>query len=493
MLFRTLMMVLLLTSISFAEELTLEKAIENTLKLQADIITSKLGSEASKRAYAGAGGAFDHVLSSNAEIASAETPLGKIEKQAYNNDKLTSDTQTYVVKLSKLSRSGISVETSASVFRENDAPYNKPTQSTSTIGVAIHFPVFDLLMENTNSTNEKIALENSRAKIDDYYFQASTSIYQTIIAYWSYLAAYERLLVYKKSEQNIQKMLSDFEKLVEAKERPRSDANQIRANLAMKRGLVVSGERDLSTLGYQLATFMGVSIDEATLSPPRAQWATVRDIGELSADTCIQNAYQNRFDIKSLESVVHAAELMLDMARRGMKPDLNLYVSADCSDKGRYVSEDVVSNARTVKAGILFSTPLGNRFGKSDVAQKEIALRQWRLNVANAKRKAGLDVTSSLNELKQNLKAYEFSVETVNLYQEALTVEEKKLQLGMSTVLDVINTRENYQNALISKIEGLRLVAVSLAGVAYNTGELITADGDKIMVNLATLYSLNRR
>lgn len=491
MLFRALILVLLLTSTTCAEELTLEKAIENTLNLQADIIYSKLTSDASRSAYVGAGGAFDHVLSSNAEIASTETPLGAIEKQTYDNDKLTSDTQTYAVKLSKLTRSGISVETSASVFRENDLFYNQPTQSTSTIGVAINFPLFDLLMENKNSTIEKIALENSRARIDDYYFQASTSIYQTIIDYWTYLAAYERLLVYIKSEQNIQKMLSDFEKLVEAKERPRADANQIRANLAMKHGLVVSGERDLSTRGYQLAKSMGVSIGETTLSPPRVKWVTVRDPGELSADTYIQNAYKNRFDIQSLERVLHAAELMLDMAKRGMKPDLNVYVSADYSDKGRYVSADVVSNARTVTAGIFFSTPLENRFGKSDVAQKEIALRQWAINLANAKRKADLDVTSSLNELKQNLKVYEFSVETVNLYQEALTVEEKKLKLGMSTVIDVINTRENFQNALISKIESLRLVAVSLAGVAYNTGGMITADGAKIMVNLSTLYSLN--
>lgn len=493
MLFRALVLVLLFTSITCAEELTLEKAIENTLKLQADIITSKLDSDASKSAYAGAGGAFDHVLSSNAEIASAETPLGAIEKQTYNSDKLTSDTETYAVKLSKLTRSGISVETSASVFRQNDAPYNQPTQATSSIGVAINIPLFDLLMENKNSTNEKIALENSHARVDDYFFQASTSVYQTIAAYWNYLAAYERLLVYKKSEENIQKMLSDFEKLVEAKERPRADANQIRANLAMKQGLVVSGERDLSTLGYQLATSMGVSIDETTLSPPKVQWVTVDDPRTLSADSYIRNAYKNRFDIKSLERVVHSAELILDMARRGMKPDLDVYVSADYSDKGRDVSADVVSNARTVKAGILFSTPLERNFGKSDVAQKEIALRQWTINFANAKRKAALDVTSSLNELKQNLKAYEFSVETVNLYQEALTVEEKKLKLGMSTVIDVINTRENYQNALIAKIEGLRLVAVSLAGVAYSSGGMITADGDKIRVNLSGLYSLNTK
>lgn len=491
MLFRALVLVLLFTSIACAEELTLEKAIENTLKLQADIINSKLDSDASKNAYAGAGGAFDHVLSSNAEVASAETPLGEIEKQTYNSDKLTSDTETYAVKLSKLSRSGIRVETSVSVFRQNDVPYNQPTQATSSIGVAINIPLFDLLMENKNSTNEKIALENSHARVDDYFFQASTSVYQTIAAYWNYLAAYERLLVYKKSEENIQKMLSDFEKLVEAKERPRADANQIRANLAMKQGLVVSGERDLSTLGYQLATSMGVSIDETALSPPKVQWVTVDDPRTLSADTYIQNAYKNRFDIKSLERVVHSAELMLDMARRGMKPDLDVYVSADYSDKGRDVSADVVSNARTVKAGILFSTPLERSFGKSDVAQKEIALRQWKINFANAKRKTALDVTSSLNELRQNLKAYEYSVETVNLYQEALTVEEKKLKLGMSTVIDVINTRENYQNALIAKIEGLRLVAVSLAGVAYSSGRMITADGDKIMVNLSGLYSLN--
>ena len=495
MLFKVLLLFFLLASSSFAEELTLERAIESTLNLQADILYGKLSAESSERVYEGASGPFDHVLSSSAEIAYAQTPLDEIEKKLYKRDVLKTEPQTYALKLSKLTRSGIGIATTASVLNSNDISpaLTQPRESATTIGVSINFPIFDLLMENTSTTYEKIALENNKAVINDYFFQASTSVYQTVLNYWSYLAAYERLLIYKDNEQNTRKMLADFESLVKTGERPRADANQIKANLAVKHGQVVAGEKDLVTTGCELAKSMGVSYDGTTLPLPKGQWANVENSGPLVADEFIQQAFKNRFDIKSLESVVRSSELMLESSRRGVKPDLDFYVSADFADKGDHVSGDAVDNARTVKAGVVFSTPLGNRSAKSDLAQKAIQVRQKSLKLANGKRKASFEVASSIHELAQNLKAYGFSLETVQLYQESLRVEEEKLKLGMSTVIDVINTRENYQNALVAKIENMHQVAVSLAGVLYDTGELITVEGDRISVNTAALYSLKGR
>ncbi len=61
----------------------------------------------------------------------------------------------------------------------------------------------------------------------------------------------------------------------------------------------------------------------------------------------------------------------------------------------------------------------------------------------------------------------------------------------MSTVIDVINTHENYQNSLVSNIEDLRLVAVALAGVVHDSGGMVNVDGDEISVNIPALYSMN--
>lgn len=494
MLLRLSLLILLLNSTAFAEELTLERAIQNTLKLQADIIYSKLSSDASKSVYEGTRGPFDNTLTSRAEIASTQTPYDGVEKKLYKKDLSTVKSQTYNIQLSKLTRSGVGVQASANLLTSNDiAPdLNQPRESTPTIGVAINFPIYDLLMENRNTTNEKIALEKSKASLNDYFFQASTSVYQTVVNYWNYLASYEQLLIYKKSEQITQKMLLDFQKLVEKGERPRADSNQIKANLADKQARVVTGEKDLVSKGYELAKSMGVPYEDVELSPPKIQWVKANDPGKFVVDEFIQNAYEKRFDIKSTEIIMRSAELMLESSKRGLKPDLNVYASAYASDKSPHVSGNVISNAGTFTAGISFTQPLENSSAKSDVIQKEIALRQMKLNLANVKRKAGIDVASSLNELKQSMRAYEYSLKTENLYQEALKVEGQKLKLGMSTVLDVINTHESYQNALASKIENLRIVAISLAGVVYDTGEMLSVDGDKILVNMPALYSLSK-
>lgn len=493
MLLRALVLFLFLASTSFAEGLTLERAVESTLTLQADILYGKLSAESSERAREGAGGAFDHVFSSSAEIAHAQTPLNETEKKLYKRDVLKTEPQTYSLKLSKLTRSGIGIATTASVLNSNDVTpsLTQPRESAATLGVAVNFPIFDLLMENTSTTYEKIARENTRTVLHDYFFQASTSVYQTVVNFWSYLAAYERLMIYRDNEQNTRNMLADFEKLVKTGERPRADAIQIRANLAVRHGQVVEGERDLDTAGAELARSMGVAYDGTALPLPEGRWADVENIGTPGVDESIQRACEKRFDIRSLESAVRSSELMLDASRRGVKPDLDFYVSADFSDKGPHVSGDVVDNARTVKAGVVFSTPLGKRSARSDLAQREIELRQKSLKLANAKRKASFDVASAIRELEQNLKAHAYAMETVKLYQESLRIEEEKLKIGMSTVIDVISIRENYQNALVSRIESLRQVAVSVAGVLYDSGDLVTVDKDRISVDSAAFYSFD--
>ena len=484
----------LITSVSCAEELTLEQAIESTLNLQANIISGKLDADAATSAVEGSRGPFDPVLSSSAVVSSAQTPLNMIERDLYRRDLLESDLQTYALTVNKLTRSGIGFETTAgfSGVKDVSSASSRYGESAATIGVAVNFPIFDLLMENIYTTNEKIAIENSRAVLNRYFYQASTSIYQTVLNYWSYLAAYERLLILRSIEQNTAKMLSDFEKLVENRERPRSDAIQIQANLAVKHGQVVNGEKNLAVLGFELAKSMGVPYDgNSLLSPKEGRWVDILDPETLSADERISDADKNRFDIKSIESINRIAELMIDSSKRGLKPDLNFFVSADYSDKGAHVPGELFDNAKTVKTGLVFTTPLQNRSARSDVALKEINLRRRALDLADARRRAAFEVASSVNELKQNLKAYQFSLNTAALYRESLRVEEEKLKHGMSTVIDVLNTRENYQNALVARIENLRMVAASMAGVLYATGEIVTIADQAISVDVSALYSLH--
>lgn len=491
MAYRALLLLLLLPAISCAEDLTLEQAIQRTLNLQANIIVSKLSHDASKSSYQGTSGAFDNILSSKAQYSSEQTPLSSSQKELYKTDILKNEKQTYNVQLNKLFRSGLSLETLAQVDTDNDLSLGDPKNATSTVGISVNFPIFDFLMENQNTTNEKIALENTTSTLQDYFSQVSTSVFQTVVSYWAYLAAYERLSIYKTSVQNTQKMLNDFEKLIETGERPKADANQIKANLAFKQGRVVTGERDLATSSYDLAKVMGIPFESTLLPPPKVMWADVQEPAPSLIDQLINQAHTQRFEIKALESNIRSAMLLLNSSERGLKPDLDLFVSAYLSDKGRHVSEDIFDNAETVSAGIVFTQPLENSLAQSDVTQKQIAIRQLKISLADTKRKVSLDVATSMNNLTQSLKAYELSVETVALYEESLRVEVKKLKLGMSTVLDVINTHENLQTALISKVEDLRAVAVALAGVVYDSGGMINVNGDILTVNIPSLYTLN--
>lgn len=491
MAFRFLILLLILPAFCLAEELTLEQAIYNTLQLQADINISKLSYDTSQSTYKGTSGPFDNTLSASGQLSSDQTPLSSTEQESAGIDIFEADKQTYSVTHSKLFRSGIELQTSANIETATNQSLDTPDEASSSIGATISFPIYDFLLENQNTTNERIALEGTNASLQDYYTQISTSIYQTVVSYWNYLAAYEKLILYKESVENTEQMLKDFQKLIDSGERPKADANQIKANLAVKQGRVINGKKDLDALGNQLSNAMGIPFSTAPLPPPKVRWVDVEEPVEAILEQLVLTAQSQRFSIKALESNIRSARLLRDSSRRGVKPDLDLFVAASLSDKGRNVSTDVFDNAETLSAGVIFSMPLENNAAESALTSNEIALRQLAINLADTKRQVSIEVATALNNLRQSLKAYEYSLETVALYEESLRVEVQKLKLGMSTVIDVINTHENLQSALISKVEDLRLVAVALADVINNIGGIISTDGEQVTVNISSLYSMD--
>lgn len=74
--------------------------------------------------------------------------------------------------------------------------------------------------------------------------------------------------------------------------------------------------------------------------------------------------------------------------------------------------------------------------------------------------------------------------ETVKLYAKApMETEKRKQSLGMSTVLDVVSTSDNYRDALLQKTEYIRQAAVAAAKFAYVSGTILTVENNSAVIN----------
>ena len=77
--------------------------------------------------------------------------------------------------------------------------------------------------------------------------------------------------------------------------------------------------------------------------------------------------------------------------------------------------------------------------------------------------------------------------EAVAFYQKAMGHEEKKLHLGMSTLIDVATMDDYLRRALLAEVSSRQAYAAAVARLRHETGTLILTDNDKHKVSGDTL------
>lgn len=82
------------------------------------------------------------------------------------------------------------------------------------------------------------------------------------------------------------------------------------------------------------------------------------------------------------------------------------------------------------------------------------------------------------------------SQEAVRSYRTALDNEKKKFKLGISSLLDLIQTEDSLTNALLNEISAQRKLSTVLARLRFETGTMLSADQKKISVSMEELTTI---
>ena len=82
------------------------------------------------------------------------------------------------------------------------------------------------------------------------------------------------------------------------------------------------------------------------------------------------------------------------------------------------------------------------------------------------------------------------SQEAVRFYRSALDNEKKRFQLGISTLLDLIQTEDSLTNALLNEISAQRKLSSVLARLRFETGTILSADQKKVSVSMEELTTI---
>jgi outer membrane protein, heavy metal efflux system len=197
-------------------------------------------------------------------------------------------------------------------------------------------------------------------------------------------------------------------------------------------------------------------------SPVKPALQISEEFNEQTEKDLLQQAYQYRFDLLSIERQLKASALNQQLAKAQRIPDITLGAEFD-----------TIGPKNDPGAGFGFSIPLPlfNR-NQGEIAKKKAEYHQLEIQKDRVKRQILSDVRQSVNNFEASKKVFvAYGIRKKDM-EELMEKTEKAFSLGGLTVLDLLDTEKTYRNFMTKYNQSL--VQANLNGnlLKVYTGEL---------------------
>ncbi|MBI4799482.1 MAG: TolC family protein [Desulfarculus sp.] len=468
------------------QAISLMEAARLALAQNPQIRLAEQAVEASKGALETARGRFDFTLASSLAQSYNTLPLAKLYRDAYRRSFQTTNLTSFDMEAKQLLYNGVLLNPYVTVTRTRDTlDYPVLPASQATVQFQVVVPLLKGLGEEATGAPERAAQRDLESAQMSYLHSISQNLYNAINGYWLLRQAQYSLDVNIESEARARKLLEEVRFLVEADQTPRSTMVNLQANLGLKsaqrqaaqRSVLAAAENLANSLGLSGRGVMGMPLAADEFPPPQAMPLVA---GE---DIYRGMAMVRRADLKAAKAKEQAAQENLVAALDAMKPKVSLTLAAGYNGLSEIESYD--SYGRSITDGIYgpsvlgkldFEFPLQNRAARGQMLASKAQLRQAQINHGDLARQVELGVTSALATMAAAARQYADASGSVENYRQSADDERIKFQLGISTILDVIQVEDQLTSALLNQVAALQGYASALARLRYETGTLLSGD-----------------
>ena len=391
---------------------------------------------------------------------------------------LVSHTASYDAQVTQ----GFSTGTTAQFAWNNQRGSSTSTFNTfnpfiqSSISFAISQQLLRGFGRSVNRRNIMIAKNNR--KIADLAFaqQAITTVTNVINAYWELVYARENVQVQQQAVSVAEKLYNDNRKQLEIGTMAPLDVTRAESELATDRqNLIVAQTVQLTD---QQALINLISKDP--LSPnivsveiiPSDQPTPPAAIEAPSFEASVKEAFANRPDLREQVYNLENADIDVRATHNALRPILTMtgqYSSVGLSGNSVDLTTGVVTKEgwTTAQSQIFHNEfpeyfgqlslqlPLRNRSAQADNQRAILTQRQLQAQIQQLKNAAVLDVRNTYVALEQNRARVEAASKARELQQQTFEAEQKKYQLGASTVYNVILTQRDFIAAQGTELRAL--------------------------------------
>jgi outer membrane protein len=258
----------------------------------------------------------------------------------------------------------------------------------------------------------------------------------------------------------------------------------VQGNLAAKRVTRISAEQGVVDARVRLGLAMGLGADEtaglgrATTPFPAGEPGGAETI---ATPALVDQALGARPDLRATEKSVESARVLFDAARENLKPRVDLATSIG------YAGLQIGGNSATslfspvfrnvpgpdVSIGFRYQWATSNVGARGALLQTESSYEQQRIARQDLQRQIRTGVYQASASMDRNAAAMTEAHQAVSLYEATVRSEQRKFQLGVSTLFDTIQAADALTNVKLAEISVEREYAVALATLRFQTGSLI--------------------
>ena len=355
---------------------------------------------------------------------------------------------------------------------------------TSQLGFTVNIPLGRNAGVETTGAAERAAQIDYEASLSALTHAASNSVLNTVLAYWSLVAAQERVKVLQENLALQSKLLELTQTLIQADELPRSEMARSQAAEANARAQVEDAKRSLHEARVTLARTMGLQVNDETNAPlasdtfpePPAETA----LQALSLDGLQQEALERRYDLRAATQAQMSGRVLWRAAVLNLKRQVDLQMQFSYAGLGE--DNGIVDGLRAAvskwtgpsgQVGLNVNWPFANNFQRGLLEQQAALYTQSQISARDLERVIRANVVLASGSLGEAALQFRQYSESVNYYKQTVDAEMEKLRVGNSTLIDTILTQEQLTNSQLALVGARQLYSQFLGQLRFETGTLV--------------------
>lgn len=349
---------------------------------------------------------------------------------------------------------------------------NKVTYQGS-YGLNARWTVWNGGVNQKNIEKQKVQNEITRLNTEQSELTIQEQIAQL---YVQIMYTKEAVQVNEKLQKTAQSQYERGVEMMNQGQMAKADVVQLEAQLSSARYDVTSSQTQLLNYKRQLKALL--EIDLNTEFDVSGQIPTDEQVLALipSAQEAYAKALESRPEIKSAQLAIDAANMQMDIAKRGYYPSISVsaslgdsHYSASRNDVGKQMKDNL-----NLSAGVTVSVPIfDNRSNRSSVKSARLEQANSKLDLQDKKNSLSSTIEQywiNANSNQQNFLAARDRVKSQEASYELLN---EQFQNGLKNTVEVLQGRDNVISAEQDLLQSKYTTLLNVQLLKFYTGEQI--------------------